>query len=141
MYGRFCARFPSTKQAAGFARRYLMRRIAAYRFAPQEFADIESAIGEALANATEHGYRPDSEFQVGLFVDGNRLVIEVEDEGAGFALPADTAHAPNTDLPRGFGIFIMRHLMDEVEFGRRGTLVRLKKRLPLARADYGVESC
>jgi len=132
MTGELRARFPNTPRAAAFARRSLIAHIAAYGYADGDLADIETAVGEALANAAEHGHRADSGFEVRVYVERDRIVIEVQDEGGGFPA-APVAHQPPHDAPRGFGIYLMRHLMDEVEFDGRGTRVRLVKRLPVAR--------
>ena len=133
MTGEFRARFPNTRRAVGFARRSLIAHIAAYGYAGGDLADIETAVGEALANAAEHGHRAGSGFEVRSYVERDRLVIEVQDEGGGFR-PAE-ANAPQaaSDAPRGFGIYLMRHFMDEVDYNERGTCVRLTKRLPVAR--------
>jgi anti-sigma regulatory factor (Ser/Thr protein kinase) len=92
--------------------------------------DIESAIGEALANAAEHGNRQSaSGFAVEARYDGACLTIEIKDYGAGFdADAALTAPAPGHFAHRGYGIFLMRRLMDEVAYSERGTRVRLVKR-------------
>ncbi len=132
MTGEFRARFPNTRRAAAFARRSLIAHIAAYGYADGDLADIETAVGEALANAAEHGHRTDSGFEVTVFVERERIVIEVQDEGGGFS-SSKTTPKPGHDAPRGFGIYLMRHLMDEVDFDERGTRVRLTKRLPIAR--------
>ncbi len=63
------------------------------------------------------------------------LVIEVQDDGAGFASSSPRRRSPAHDAPRGFGIYLMRHLMDEVDFAESGTCVRLTKRLPVARRN------
>jgi len=138
MTGEFRARFPNTRRAAAFARRSLIAHIAAYGYADGDLADIETAVGEALANAAEHGHRTDTGFEVCVYVERERIVIEVQDEGGGFPSSVPTPK-PGHDAPRGFGIYLMRHLMDEVDFNERGTRVRLTKRLPIAR-QHGV-SC
>ncbi len=102
-------------------------------------ADIETAVGEALANAAEHGHQVGSGFEVRVFVERDSIVIEVQDEGRGF-LCDPAAPKPAHDAPRGFGIYLMRHLMDQVDFDERGSCVRLTKRLPVARqlgASFG----
>lgn len=90
--------------------------------------DVESAVGEALANAVEHGNR-DTGFDVCATFEDGRLVIEVKDHGAGFdcerALAGD---APDIDGARGFGIFLMRQLMDEIAYSDRGSRIKLVKR-------------
>jgi serine/threonine-protein kinase RsbW len=132
MTGEFRARFPNTRRAAALARRKLIAHIEGFGFAQHELADIETAIGEALANAAEHGHREESAFDVRVFVQRNMLVVEVEDDGAGFASSHPRAD-PGHDAPRGFGIYLMRHLMDEVDYSATGTRVRLAKRLPIER--------
>ncbi len=111
-----------------------MAHIAGYGYDAHDLADIETAVGEALANAVEHGHREGSTFEVHVFADRAHVVIEVQDDGAGFAAshPRDN---PGYDAPRGFGIFLMRHLMDRVDYSNNGTRVRLAKRLPLAREN------
>ena len=133
MTGEFWARFPNTRRAAAFARRSLIAHIAAYGYADGDLADIETAVGEALANAAEHGHRTDTGFEVRVSLERDRIVIEVQDEGSGFALAGADALKPSHDAPRGFGIYLMRHLMDEVHYDERGTCVRLTKRLPTTR--------
>jgi anti-sigma regulatory factor (Ser/Thr protein kinase) len=132
MTGEFRARFPNTRRAAAFARRSVISHIAAYGYADGDLADIETAVGEALANAAEHGHQLGSGFDVRVYVEHEQIVIEVQDEGGGFLSSPDQA-LPARDALRGFGIFLMRNLMDDVCFDERGTRVRLTKRLPVAR--------
>jgi anti-sigma regulatory factor (Ser/Thr protein kinase) len=132
--GEFKARFPNTRRAAAFARRSLIAHIAGYGYGVQELADIETAVGEALANAAEHGHRAESGFDVRVYVERGLVVIEIQDDGSGFTPPSGERKAVVSDAPRGFGIYLMRHLMDEVDYSERGTCVRLAKRLPEANA-------
>jgi anti-sigma regulatory factor (Ser/Thr protein kinase) len=130
MIGDFRARFPNTRRAAAFARRSLIAHIASYGYLDGDLADIETAVGEALANAAEHGHSAAGDMQVRVFIESESVVIEIQDEGCGFGPRLDGVK-PGHDAPRGFGIYLMRHLMDEVRF--EGTCVRLSKRLPKAR--------
>jgi len=104
MTGEFRARFPNTRRAAAFARRSVISHIAAYGYADGDLADIETAVGEALANAAEHGHRIETGFEVHVYVELDQIVIEVQDEGGGFP-SSPTAVLPAHDAPRGFGIF------------------------------------
>jgi serine/threonine-protein kinase RsbW len=113
----------------------VIAHIAGYGFVDQTLSDVETALGEALANAAEHGHRAGSGFEVRIFIERDMLVIEVQDDGLGFISPDIAATSPAHDAPRGFGIYLMRHLMDQVDFTMNGTCVRLAKRLPLARAQ------
>lgn len=135
--GEFRAQYPSTHDSVGPARRAIMRYVALCGFHGNAITDIESAIGEALANAAEHGRTAEGHFGVEALMDGDRLVVTIKDEGVGFERWNATQYIrPLADSPRGFGIFIMRELMDEVEFSDRGSRLKLVKRLP-AESSHG----
>jgi anti-sigma regulatory factor (Ser/Thr protein kinase) len=92
---------------------------------------IGLAVREALANAIVHGNHCDSERTVRISVAVNEncdLLVSVKDSGAGFdpsGLPNPTA-SDNILVPNGRGIFIMRQIMDEVDFKfDHGTEVRM----------------
>lgn len=93
--------------------------------------NVPVALTEALANAMVRGNGEDraKEVRVRAEVSAARLVVEVEDEGAGFDLEACTVDptAPDrVDREAGRGLFLMRSLMDEVACVRgAGTIVRL----------------
>jgi len=102
------------------------------------------AVREAVANGVLHGNRlqADRRVEVAMELLDDEVEITVTDEGQGFdpgAVP-DPLAAENLLKPSGRGIFLMRTLMDHVEFSfngatGRGTLVRLRKRLrPLPEA-------
>ena len=99
-------------------------------FADGTLDDVESAVGEALANAVEHGNRDTGlGFDVAATFDDGRLVIEVKDYGSGFDCERALAcESPDIEGARGFGIFLMRQLMDEIAFLDRGSRVQLVKR-------------
>jgi anti-sigma regulatory factor (Ser/Thr protein kinase) len=135
MRAEFRARFPCSYRSVVEARHGLLHYVRTFGFAESVVADIECAIGEALANAAEHGFRDGTTFDVLARSDGESLVIEVQDDGPGFP-HASAASAPlqppATGSPRGFGMFIMRSLMDEIAYTDRGRRITLKKRLPVA---------
>ena len=97
-------------------------------FSQEEVADIRLAAGEALSNAVEHGAATRSNgFSIRCEFDNGELTIEIRDNGLGFTSEnGDTT--PIEDRTRGFGIFLMRRLMDGVQFHRNGTMVRLTRR-------------
>lgn len=100
-------------------------------FSDDEVADIRVATGEALSNAVEHGRseRAQNGFSVRCTFSDEELTIEVRDNGEGFAPESIEQQNNLADEPtRGFGIFLMKRLMDRVNFERHGTLVRLTRR-------------
>ncbi len=93
-------------------------------------ADLAIALSEALANAAIHGncLDPDRSVSVAVRVQrGSEAVIDIEDRGPGFdhrGLGDPTAE-PHVLMPGGRGVFLMRHLVDAVEYNRSGNRVRL----------------
>ncbi len=129
-------RFASTYESVGTARREIVAFAASHGFRESTLADIESAVGEALANAAEHGHREGGEIAVEVQVTERALVIEIEDRGSGFARwNASDYLRPVATAARGFGIFLMRELMDTVQYSAHGARIRLVKYFPGARRD------
>jgi serine/threonine-protein kinase RsbW len=120
--------FPCEIHNLAFARRGIAAFAAVCGFSDEEVSDIRLAAGEALSNAVEHGSgRRSRKIVVDCSFDGRRLAIEIRDTGSGFPEPSDRSSVEPNDRGRGFGIFLMRRLMDEVSFARNGTVVRLTR--------------
>lgn len=102
------------------------------RVARHDRDDIELAVSEACGNAVRHARSADR-YHLRLLLAGGACVVEVTDEGDGFAPPP--APAPGTasrgTASSGRGLAIIRRLADQLEVRRRrpGTLVRFRKRL------------
>ncbi len=93
-------------------------------------SDIKLAAGEALSNASEYGRgRKNGGFSVSCSFDDLELRIEIQDSGAGFETPSFADDIAPDERNRGFGIFIMRRLMDSVNYSKGGTRVRLVRNL------------
>jgi len=111
----------------------VQRECALMRFgARQLMLNLAVALTEALSNAILRGNNDDpaKHVHVTARVDPARLVVEVQDEGAGFDLDQctlDPTTPGNVDREDGRGLFLMRQLMDRVEQfdGGRGNVVRL----------------
>lgn len=97
---------------------------------------VDVAVREAVANAIKHGNAqdPGKQVHVDLFLEGEDVVIRVEDEGIGFdpAQLQDPLAPENLLKPNGRGIFYMKSFMDEIQYGPRpggGTIVTLRKKV------------
>lgn len=93
------------------------------------YGNIMIAVTEAVNNAIRHGNAGNSSKNVflSLTLNENLLKFVVKDEGPGFnhdGLPDPTA-PENLEKPGGRGIFLMKHLSDEVEFRENGKTVEL----------------
>lgn len=94
--------------------------------------DIKVAVGEACNNAVLHGRSHEEMFEINFEIQDKRMVIEVRDNGNGFDLDEYQAPEPGELRENGLGIFIMKTLMDEVDFipvQNNGTTIRLVKEL------------
>ena len=99
--------------------------------------EVRMAVVEACINAFEHSLAADGRvyitFQIIGDDDAQKLQITVEDTGVGFA--PEEIEAPRiedklkADSKRGWGIQIIKGLMDEVEINSsaRGTSVVMRK--------------
>ena len=90
-------------------------------FPPDRVEDLKTAVAEACMNAIEHGNKLDSTTRVGirLVVDKDKLQIAVQDQGRGVAelQPPDIESRMEGRIdPRGWGIFLIENLVDEVTF-------------------------
>jgi sigma-B regulation protein RsbU (phosphoserine phosphatase) len=95
-------------------------------------SDIQLAVGEAAGNAVRYGRKPEgrSEIRVLCTLDGVDVIVTVADEGPGFDLAAiDARGLPDRFASGGRGLFLMRQLMDRVDFlpTKDGTTVVLAK--------------
>jgi serine/threonine-protein kinase RsbW len=97
---------------------------------------IDVAVREAVANAIKHGnaQNPNKQVHVDLLLNGDELIIRIEDEGPGFdpATVQDPLAPENLLRPNGRGIFYMKSFMDDIQYGLRpegGTVVTMRKRL------------
>lgn len=132
MNRHYRAAYTSDNRNVALARQGIADFAAECGFSHEEISDIRLAVGEALSNAVEHGRgRAARKIVVDCKCDGRRLAIEIRDKGSGFPEPTDRSIVEPDDRGRGFGIFLMRRLMDEVSFADNGTIVRLVRRGPL----------
>jgi serine/threonine-protein kinase RsbW len=122
--------------------RVAMSSVAAFAsfigFLPERIEDLKTAVGEAFTNAVQHGNRgrQDSRVLVNLRFEDGVLFISVFDEGEGFKKeprdPDIVRIMDSLDPPVGFGVFLMKKLMDEFGFKKlsdRRNEVRMAMRL------------
>lgn len=89
--------------------------------------DIQLALTEACANAIRHAVGS-AEYSVGLSIDAEGCEIEVMDLGPGFELPSDgeaDGLEADADTETGRGVLLMRALVDDLEFTRHDTGMRV----------------
>ncbi len=93
------------------------------------YGNIMIAVTESVNNAIVHGNNSDKSKNVliTLLLEEQLIKFRIQDEGKGFNfhnLPDPTA-PENISKPGGRGIFLMKHLSDEVHFTEDGRIVEL----------------
>lgn len=122
--------YPSDIENVALARQRIAQFARTCGFTDDQISDIRLAAGEAMSNAVEHGgEKPGRSFVVDCSFSNDALTIEIQDSGRTFIEPSHGNGAGPDDRGRGFGIFLMRRLMDEVSFAHEGRIVRLVRRL------------
>lgn len=108
-------------------------------FPPPRVEDLKTAVSEACINAAQHGNKgnPNAQVIVTIAFKDGVLGISVFDEGDGLKEepkdPDIVRIVDSLDPPVGFGVFLMKRLMDEVEFRKlanRRHEVRMTMKLP-----------
>lgn len=93
------------------------------------YGNIMISVTESVNNAIKHGNKniTSKNVSISLLLNESQLKFRVSDEGIGFDyhnLPDPTA-PENIEKPGGRGIFLMKHLADEVIFSENGSVVDL----------------
>jgi len=132
---QFRRRFLAVPTSATKARSAVSTFAASHGFSGDTLCDVETSVGEAVANAIEHGNRMRGVFTVACSFAHGVLTIEVCDGGAGFddsTRPAMNLSERRTPSLRGYGLYLMHTLMNRVTFKDGGTTVVLEKNLHAA---------
>ncbi len=115
-------------------RKFVTRICNRYGFSPSELYAFKASVDEACANIIEHGYEfKDGSITLKAIVKNNSLTIELIDQGKSFdpKLVADPElyQYVNDRKKGGLGIFIMKRLLDEIDYQqtKEGNVLRLTK--------------
>lgn len=124
-------RIPCKAEWAAVARLAVSAVASRLRFTIEEIEDVKLAVSEAITNAIQSTTHSE-QIEVVCETEAELLRVHVRNFGAKLAA-AQTAKPSDDDLPiDGLGIFLVRSLMDEVEYAvdpERGTELVMVKRL------------
>lgn len=99
----------------------VVEAVAPLGVAPEKLEKLKTAVAEATMNAMEHGnhYREDQPVRIQAESQNGQLRVRVVDQGGGAEIP-DPA-TPDIDLklaglqsPRGWGLFLIKSMVDEM---------------------------
>ena len=102
-------------------------------FTEDRIEDLKTAVSEACLNAIEHGNKMDTSTKVGITLkaEESSLHVTVKDEGRGMVKPSSPSierKIKGKEKARGWGIFLIKRLVDEVKFGlgkKGGNVVKM----------------
>ena len=99
-------------------------------FKEDVYGNVMVAVTEAVNNSVLHGNQSDPSKKVFIEIETRnqyRLVIRVKDEGSGFdeSKLSDPTAPENVANIGGRGVFLMRHLSDELSFHEEGRMVEM----------------
>ena len=122
---------PSVPESREVVERAVMEALERRGCGEDDVFSVRLALEEAVVNAIRHGNKadPNKRIHVNYLIEQSRLVVNVEDEGAGFDLESvpDPTAEENLEADHGRGILLMRVYMDEVSYNDRGNAVTLVK--------------
>lgn len=101
--------------------------------------NLPLVMDEALSNAIQHGNKgkEDLKVHVRIYISTRRIVVQIEDQGEGFRIDdsRDPRDLENLYSDSGRGLYLIRELMDSVEFKKGGRLLEIEKRNPACEAE------
>jgi serine/threonine-protein kinase RsbW len=123
---------PSERGASRLVTDDLLEQLGLHGWSPSDIFAIHLAVEEAIVNAIVHGNRldPAKKVRVSCAVAGDRVCVQITDEGEGF----DPAQVPDCTLderlevPSGRGVMLMKSFMTRIEYNAKGNSVLLEKR-------------
>jgi len=107
-----------------------------YKFTPKAINQIKTAVIEACINAAEHSFSPDRRIYQKLSFDGNAITITISNRGVRLGDTYIEDKAADNGR-RGWGIKLIKGLMDDVRIERTDDGTRITMVKVLRRDDDG----
>ena len=102
--------------------------VAGIGIAPARLEQLKTAVSEAAMNAIEYGSQndPSIPIEIEAVVAGGDLVVRITDRGLGGPLgeseePDIEKKLAGAQKPRGWGLFLIKHMVDAMEVSTHGT--------------------
>ena len=104
------------------AMRRVAEAVAPMNLEPARLERLKTAVAETVMNAIEYGSQGDPEIPVDVRVDADASTITVRVTDRALSGPVPDAEAPDLDAklegrqkPRGWGLFLIRHMVDGMD--------------------------
>ena len=119
---------------------FMERKLKKCGLSESDLADVAISVTEAVTNAVIHGNKCDPRKRVTIILEIKKpdITIWVRDQGNGFDPESVPSPVENNNVLKkvGRGIFILKSLMDEVDFTfepHGGTMVKFVKHCQLSK--------
>lgn len=116
---------PSSTQFLEDVREFIKTHAMAADFSEADVEELKIAVDECCTNVIEHAYGNDSSktIDIAVLIDKKHFSVRIRDQGRAFDASTyrepDLAEFAKSRKSGGFGVHIMRKLMDEVAFTTR----------------------
>jgi serine/threonine-protein kinase RsbW len=117
---------PSSTRFLEDVREFVTSHAEKAEFSESEVEQLKMAVDEACANVIEHAYHGETEqpIDIAVIIQPDRLTVRIRDKGRQFNQvnyqEPDLAKYAKAKKSGGFGVHIMRRLMDEVQYRTTG---------------------
>jgi serine phosphatase RsbU (regulator of sigma subunit)/anti-sigma regulatory factor (Ser/Thr protein kinase) len=102
--------------------------VAPFQLSRKRLERLQTAVAEATLNAMEHGnhYQPDLPVHIQVLASATDLVVRVKDRGQNLPIPEPEkpdieAKLAELQTPRGWGLFLMKNLVDDMHISNDDT--------------------
>jgi serine/threonine-protein kinase RsbW len=126
MKKKYHLRIPSQTENLEIIREFVTKIARKVGFKDEETGKIELAVDEACTNVIEHAYAKDDRklIDIEVQIDKDKFTITITDQGKGF----DPKKLKTPDMKKymdemrvgGLGVYLMKTLMDEIDFDIKG---------------------
>ncbi|MGI8576139.1 MAG: ATP-binding protein [Egibacteraceae bacterium] len=118
--------------------------VSVFDLEPARLERLKTAVAEATMNAIEHGNgnRPELDVEISVALRAENLVLRITDQGQSEQIPAATAPDLDAKLaglqsPRGWGLFLIRNMVDDLHVDHRAGHHCVQLTIALEGDSYG----
>jgi anti-sigma regulatory factor (Ser/Thr protein kinase) len=115
------ASVPSEPGNERLAIQHVTEAVAALNLPARRLEELKTAVAEATMNAMEYGnqYRPDTPVAIQVLATKTAVAVRITDHGGGQTIPEPEtpdlqAKLAGLQTPRGWGLFLIKNLVDEL---------------------------
>lgn len=117
--------------------------VAPLRLGKKKLERLQTAVAEATINAMEHGnrYQPDLSVHIQILASATDLVVRIKDQGQKLPIPEPEkpdieAKLAERQTPRGWGLFLMKNLVDDMYISSDDTYNTIELVMSLRGSDH-----